>query len=283
MQAIFTIDVEDYFHTVEGEHVPKRDQWDTLPSCVENDTRKLLDILDVHQVKATCFVLGYIARRHPDLVKEIMARGHEVAAHGMYHKHVFNMTPDEFAIDIEECKKLLEDIIGKEVVGFRSPGFSLTESSPWFFETLLEKGYAYDSSIFPAARFEGGMKTDKFDPHWVTTSKSRIFEFPISVAPVFGKNICFFGGGYLRLFPRWIIMKMSRELKKSNRSLMYYIHPREINPNHPRFKMKPLNYFRSYVNLRTVESKLHAILSQSEFVNCRAYLQNMIKTEEKDG
>ena len=283
MQAIFSIDVEDYFHTVEGEHVPKRDQWESLPSCVDNDTRKILDILDAHKVKATCFVLGFIARRHPDLVKELVARGHEVASHGMYHKHVFEMTPDEFAQDIEECKKLLEDITGVQVLGFRSPGFSLTESSPWFFETLCDKGYAYDSSIFPAARFEGGLKTDKFDPHWVNTSNGRVFEFPISVAPVLGKNICFFGGGYLRLFPKWVIMKMSNELKKHNRSIMYYIHPREINPAHPRFKMKPLNYFRSYVNLHTVESKLHSILAQSEFVNCRAYLQQMNKTEDKNG
>lgn len=283
MQAVFTIDVEDYFHTVEGKHVPKRDQWDNLPSCVVKDTKKLLDILDGHNVKATCFVLGFIARRHPELVKEIIARGHEVASHGMYHKHVFKMTREEFAADIADCKKLLEDITTSDVLGFRSPGFSLTENSPWFFETLCEKGYLYDSSIFPAARFEGGIKTDKFDPHWVFTSNGKVFEFPISVAPVFGKNICFFGGGYLRLFPKWLIMKKSNELKNNHRSILYYIHPREINPDHPRFKMKPLNYFRSYVNLHTVESKLQSILTASEFVNCRAYLQQINHKKGNNG
>lgn len=282
MQALFTIDVEDYFHTVEGEFVPKRDKWDSLPSRVEKNTQNLLDLLDKHNVKSTCFILGYVAHRHPNLVKEIMNRGHEVASHGLFHKHVYEMTPYEFGQDIESSKKLLEDICSQEVLGFRSPGFSFTESSPWFFETLVAKGFAYDSSVFPTTRFEGGIKTDKFDPHWVDTNKGRIFEFPISVAPFFGKNICFFGGGYLRLFPKWMIMSMANKLKHDNRSIMYYIHPREIDPTHPRYKMKALNYFRSYVNLRTVESKLHAILSQSEFSNCREYLHQIKLKDEKN-
>lgn len=279
MQALFTIDVEDYFHTVEGEHVPKLAQWDALPTRVEKNTQVLLDILDEYKVKSTCFVLGYVARRHPDLVREISRRGHEVASHGMNHKHVYEMAPEEFAQDLETSKKLLEDICGNEVLGFRSPGFSYTDSSPWFFDKLIDKGYSFDSSVFPAARFEGGIKTDQFDPHWVTTSQGRIFEFPITVAPVFGKNICFFGGGYLRLFPKWMIVSMAKKLQRAQRNVLYYIHPREIDPSHPRFKMNALNSFRSYVNLKTVEGKLRAILKLSEFINCRDYLQQ-IKLQE---
>ena len=279
MKAIFTIDVEDYFHTVEGEHVPKLKQWDALPSRVEKNMAKLLDLLDVYNVKATCFILGYIAKRHPSLIREISARGHEVASHGMYHKHVYEMTPQEFALDIGDCKALLEDLSGRRVDGYRSPSFSHTEDTPWLFEILSEQGYAYDSSIFPASRFEGGFITENLHPHWIETARGRIFEFPVSVTPVFGKNICFFGGGYLRLFPQWLILRMVERLINRQQTPLFYIHPREIDPGHPRFKMTPLKYFRSYVNLDTVESKLKAILSGNSFITCQDYLQEFGSNE----
>ncbi|MDD2331718.1 MAG: DUF3473 domain-containing protein [Candidatus Cloacimonetes bacterium] len=279
MKALFTIDVEDYFHTVEGKYVPKRKQWDDLPSRVEKNTSRLLDILDEYNVKATCFVLGYIAKRHPKLVKQISSRGHEIASHGMYHKHVYEMTRQEFDLDARDSKALLEDISGMAVQGYRSPSFSHTKDTPWLMEVLCEKGFKYDSSVFPAARFDGGFKIENLNPHWINTDCGNIFEFPISVTPVLGKNICFFGGGYLRLFPQWLILEMVQNLKKTSQTPLFYIHPREIDPDHPRFKMPPLKYFRSYVNLNTVENKLHAILSRNSFVTCQEYLQEYSKND----
>ena len=156
MQALFTIDVEDYFHTVEGEHVPKLAQWDALPTRVEKNTQVLLDILDEYKVKSTCFVLGYVARRHPDLVREISRRGHEVASHGMNHKHVYEMAPEEFAQDLETSKKLLEDICGMEVLGFRSPGFSTRTALHGSLKSLLKKAIHTILPSFPPPVLKGG-------------------------------------------------------------------------------------------------------------------------------
>lgn len=281
MKAIFTIDVEDYFHTVEGENVPTLKDWDSLEHRVVKDTQKLLDILDDYGVQATFFILGYVAQHHPELVKEISARGHEVASHGMYHKNVSQMTREEFAQDVASCKALLEDICGQEVIGYRSPGFSHSEDLSWMMDVLYDQGFRFDSSVFPGLRFDSGVESDELNPHWIETTNGRIFEIPISVTPVAGKNICFFGGGYLRLFPQWLILKMVERLKSQHQTPLFYIHPREIDPQHPRFKMKPVNYFRSYVNLDTVESKIRAILSQNSFVTCGEYMRLFETDREK--
>ena len=272
MKAIFTIDVEDYFHTVEGPNVPTREEWDDLDHRVVKNTQKLLRILDDYGVKATFFILGYVAQHHPELVKEIDARGHEVASHGMYHKKVSEMTREEFAEDVAASKALLEGICGKEVIGFRSPGFSHSEDMNWMMDVLYDQGFKYDSSVFPGLRFDSGVESDELNPHWIKTTNGKLFEIPISVTPVMGKNICFFGGGYLRLFPQKLILKMVDRLESQHHTPLFYIHPREIDPKHPRFKMQPVNYFRSYVNLDTVESKIRAILSQNSFVTCGEYM-----------
>jgi len=213
-KSIFTIDVEDYFNVTEERGEPPVSEWDSLPSIVESGFLKLLDLLDTYQVKATCFFLGYVAKKYPHLVKEAQKRGHEIASHGMFHRIVYKMSRDEFTTDLLQSKNILEDICSEQVTAFRSPSFSLTEASPWFFETLAETGFIADSSVFPVKRDYGGYKTTQKKPYWITTEKGDICEFPISVAPFCGKDICFFGGGYLRLFPKRVILYMHKKLAK---------------------------------------------------------------------
>ncbi len=272
-KSIFTIDVEDYFNVTEERGEPPVSEWDSLPSIVESGFLKLLDLLDTYQVKATCFFLGYVAKKYPHLVKEAQKRGHEIASHGMFHRIVYKMSKDEFTADLLQSKNILEDICSEQVTAFRSPSFSLTEASPWFFETLAETGFIADSSVFPVKRDYGGYKTTQKKPYWITTEKGDICEFPISVAPFCGKDICFFGGGYLRLFPKHVILYMHKKLAKQGIPTLFYIHPREMEPQHPRLKMNKMAYFKSYVNLNTVQPKLEAILSSSKFITCRQYIE----------
>jgi polysaccharide deacetylase family protein (PEP-CTERM system associated) len=277
--SLFTIDVEDYYHICNVSGAPELSAWDALPGRIEQNFPRLMDIFDSCDVKVTCFFLGYIARRYPHLVKEAVHRGHEVAAHGMYHRLAFDMTATEFLQDITQCKDLLQDITSSEVKGFRSPSFSVTDKTPWFFELLAEAGYSYDSSVFPAHRGDGGIRTDKLDPYWIHTPKGNVYEFPISVVAIAGKNMCFFGGGYLRMFPGRVIHFMAQRLWKNGRSVLYYVHPREIDPSHPRLKMNVVRYFKSYVNLGTVEMKLKRLLQKGTFQTCGEYLSQHQETK----
>ena len=198
------------------------------------------------------------AERFPHLVKEAAARGHEVASHGYGHSLVYEQSRDEFYEDVRRARLLLEDIAGEPVVGYRAPGFSTTEETPWFFDALADAGYQYDSSVFPAAarRMAACAKAAAIPIVLVTdgpcwSSRSR-------VADLMGKPICFFGGGYLRLFPYWLIRSKSKQVLAEGRPVVFYIHPREIDPQHPRLPMSRKRRFKSYVNLETTETRSDA-------------------------
>ena len=194
-----------------------------------------------------------------NLVKEAAARGHEIASHGYGHQLVFKQTRDQFHDDVRKARLLLEDITGTPVLGYRAPGFSTTDETPWFFDALVKAGYQYDSSLFPAARGHGGVRDGRRDPHRIG-EEDGIIELPISVADMMGKRICFFGGGYLRLFPYWLIRKKAQEVLAEGRPVVFYIHPREIDPNHPRLPMSRKRTFKSYVNLDSTEWKVRRVL-----------------------
>ena len=206
-------------------------------------------------MQVTCFFLGWIGERFPHLVKEAAARGHEIASHGYGHQLVFKQTRDQFHDDVRKARLLLEDIAGAPVLGYRAPGFSTTDETPWFFDALVKAGYQYDSSLFPAARGHGGVRDGRRDPHRIGEDDG-IIELPISVADMMGKRICFFGGGYLRLFPYWLIRKKAQEVLAEGRPVVFYIHPREIDPKHPRLPMSRKRTFKSYVNLDSTEWKV---------------------------
>jgi polysaccharide deacetylase family protein (PEP-CTERM system associated) len=273
-ECIFSVDVEDWFHILDVPAAPDLSRWAQTPSHVEADFRRLLDVFDAHRATVTCFFLAWVAERFPHLVKDAAARGHEVASHGYAHQLVFRSTQAEFQDDVTRAKHILEQITGKPVLGYRSPGFSCTEDVPWYWDTLADAGYVYDSSVFPTARGHGGMADAERAPHAIqTASGKRLIEFPISVASVLGRRLCLFGGGYLRLFPSWMIHRGTEQVLREGRPVVYYVHPREINPAHPRIPMSAPRRFKSYVNLDTTERKIHGILERFDVTTFERYIQ----------
>ncbi len=272
MKCIFSVDVEDWFHILDLPSTPKISEWGSLPSHIEKNVKKLLDIFSEKNVHVTCFFLGWVAEKFPHLVKEASDRGHEIASHGYSHTLVYEMTEQEFSQDAVKSKDIIENITGQAVYGYRSAGFSATEDTIWFFDKLIEAGYRYDSSVFPGPRGHGGLKTDNYAPYLVTSNSGQIIEFPITVTKVFGKPLCFFGGGYLRLYPYFLIKKMTLKILKEDRPVNFYIHPREINPTHPRLTMNVKRRFKSYVNLRTTEKKVKKILDEFEVTTFKRFI-----------
>lgn len=272
LTSIFSVDVEDWFHILDDPSVPTMDQWAGLPSRVEKNFSKLLDIFSENNAQVTCFFLGWVAERFPHLVKEAADRGHEVASHGYGHRLVYEQGRDAFYEDVRGTRLLLEDMAGVEVVGYRAPGFSTTNETPWFFDTLAEAGYQYDSSVFPAQRGHGGMPDGHREPYRV--GEAQLLEVPITVIGVMGKPTCFFGGGYLRLFPYWLIRSMAHRVLREGRPVVFYVHPREIDPAHPRLAMSQIRRFKSYVNLDTTEGKLRRILQDFPVTTFKNILSN---------
>jgi polysaccharide deacetylase family protein (PEP-CTERM system associated) len=273
VESVFSIDVEDWFHILQVPGSPTILSWDYLPSHVEADFQRLLDLLEEHNVKATCFFLAWVAQRFPHLVRAASARGHEIASHGYAHRLVYQMTARRFREDSLRARRILEDIAGCPVEGYRAAGFSVIDRVPWFFETLLEAGYSYDSSVFPAARQHGGISTARRTPYRLVSKSGTLVEFPISIADVYPRPTCFFGGGYLRLFPLWLIRRMAHKVRAEGRPVIYYVHPREVNPDHPRLRMPLHRRFKSYVNLKTTEPKIAAVLSEFPMVTFQEYIK----------
>ena len=273
MKCIFSVDVEDWFHILDSPATPDRSKWDLLPSRVESNFGRLLEIFDENRVRVTCFFLGWVAQRFPHLVKESDRRGHEVASHGYGHRLAYEMTAQDFYEDALTSKRIIEDIVGHPIWGYRSPGFSLTKRTPWFFDKLIEAGYRYDSSVFPAQREHGGLEECPCGPYRVVDGHSEgLLEFPVTVARVLGKRVCFFGGGYLRLFPLSLIRRMAFKVLGEGRPVIFYIHPREIDPCHPRLAMDLRRKFKSYVNLKTTEAKIKRLLAEFEFTTFKDFI-----------
>jgi polysaccharide deacetylase family protein (PEP-CTERM system associated) len=270
-QCLFSVDVEDWFHILDLPSTPSVSEWGKLPSRVEKNFNRLLDLFDEKHVSTTCFFLGWVGERFPHLVREAAARGHEIASHGYAHRLVYELSRDEFYQDAVRSRGILEDVAGVAVTGYRSAGFSVTEQTLWFFDTLAEAGYEYDSSVFPSPRGHGGMRTDQRAPHVIDTS-SEIIEFPITVTDLFGRPMCFFGGGYLRLFPYWLIRHMSKTVLQEGRPVVFYIHPREIDPDHPRLPMGLSRRFKSYVNLESTEGKLKRLFDEFPMTTFRDFV-----------
>jgi polysaccharide deacetylase family protein (PEP-CTERM system associated) len=271
-ECIFSVDVEDWFHILAIESAPKFSEWESLPSFVEKNFLRLIDIFDRNEVKVTCFFLGWVAKKFPHLIKEAASRGHEIASHGYAHKLVYEMTEKEFYEDALKSKTIIEDITGHKVLGYRSSGFSVIKETPWFFEKLIKANYFYDSSVFPTKRVHGGFKTDNFKPYWINTNSGRILEFPITIKRVLGRPMCFFGGGYLRLYPYFIIRNMALKVLKEGRPVIFYIHPREIDPYHPRLRMSFKRRVKSYINLEMTKDKIEKILSEFEIITFERFI-----------
>jgi polysaccharide deacetylase family protein (PEP-CTERM system associated) len=271
-RCVLSIDVEEWFHLLELRSVPPMAEWDKMPPRVERNFLRLLEITAENGVHCTCFFVGWIARRYPNLVRAAASQGHEIASHGWAHKLASRMTPEEFYQDAELAKKVIEDISGYRVLGYRSAGFSLCAENTWVFDELLRAGYNYDASVFPAPRAHGGWRNGHFAPYEVVRPLGTIIEFPMTVEKVLGLPICFSGGGYLRIAPLPLIMRLTRRVLRSDRPVVFYVHPREIDQDQPRLEMNRWRRFKTYVNLQTTEWKLQQVLSAFEFSTFAEFL-----------
>jgi len=281
---VFTIDVEDWFHILEVTGTPDLASWDSHPSRLEANFRVLLELLATRNVHATCFVLGWVAKRFPHLLREAAELGHEIASHGFGHRIVHRISPKEFRNDIRSAKATLEDAIGATIFGFRAPGFSITRATPWAFDEIIEAGYSYDSSVFPDNHGHGGLPGAPRHPYIIHSASGNLIEFPVTVADTPLGQRCCFGGGYLRVTPLWLVLAMAQRVRHDGRGVVWYIHPREIDPNHPRLKMSLKRRLKTYVNLRSTAGKLKAILRDQHFATFKeltfAYLRNAVVSNQ---
>jgi polysaccharide deacetylase family protein (PEP-CTERM system associated) len=271
-----SVDVEDYFHVAALAGAVERKRWGEMEYRAEASTRLLLDLFDEYRMKSTFFVLGWVARRSPKLIREIHDRGHEVASHGMSHLLVYNQTPQEFESETVESKKLLEDITGARVLGYRASTYSITKRSLWALDILHEAGFVYDSSIFPIRHDLYGIPDAPQVPAQITTPKgASIIEFPMSVAPYFGAKLPVSGGGYFRLLPYWLTRAGLRKLNHQlARPFIFYLHPWEVDPGQPRVRTSWKSRLRHYTNLGHTEQRLRRLISEFKFAPVREVLRN---------
>jgi polysaccharide deacetylase family protein (PEP-CTERM system associated) len=266
MNAIMSVDVEEWFHIPAGlDNILTINEWDAAPQRVQYVLPRMLDLFDNNRVTATFFFLGWVAEKHPALVKETLRRGHEVATHGYAHKLIYNQTSDEFNEDIYKANSILENLTGKKVVGYRAPGFSIMPETEWAFDILAENGIKYDSSIFPGKRFLGHYDKFNKEPTIVVTENKEIIEFPQTVVDFGIFRLSCFGGGYFRLFSKSFFLKMAGIINKNNRPLILYIHPRDIDADQPQMPFPFLKKIRHYINIPKTEQKLDEITRCFDF------------------
>ena len=261
-----SVDVEDYFQVNAFKTVVSRSQWPSYPARVPDNTRRVLDLFDAHGVRGTFFVLGWVAERHPELVREIARRGHEVACHGYGHELVFDIGPEAFRADIGRSRHLLEDLVGGSVKGYRAPSFSVTDRSMWALDILLEEGFLYDSSMFPIRHdVYGTPGIDPF-PHPIDRERGRIWEFPMTTVALSSRRFPVSGGGYLRLLPVALVRRAFRRVnRRDRRPGVLYFHPWEFDPGQPRIAAPIKSRFRHYLNLAQTEGKVRHLLQSLRF------------------
>ncbi|MFZ6645830.1 XrtA system polysaccharide deacetylase [Undibacterium sp. TJN25] len=255
-----TIDVEDYFQvSAFADHI-SRDSWPTLSCRVERNIDLILGVLEASQVKATFFTLGWIAERYPEMVKRIVAGGHELASHGYGHLRASDQNAEEFMHDISSSKKILEDIGGQQVLGYRAPSFSIGKQNLWALDSLLQAGYRYSSSIYPVKHDHYGMP-DAPRFAFYPNGEDGLLEIPITTVRIMDRNLPAGGGGFFRLFPyqlsRWLLQRVNQQDQQSG---IFYFHPWEVDPDQPRQQNIGMKTrFRHYVNLARTENRLKAL------------------------
>lgn len=262
---ILTFDIEEWFHILDNDSTKSENEWKNFSTRIYSNMDIIFNILEETNTKASFFVLGWITEKYPDVVKEIKKRGFEIGSHTHLHQLVYNQTREEFYIDVERSIKTLEDITGDKVRMFRAPGFSITEGNKWAFEVLHELGIEIDSSVFPAGRAHGGMKSyGSARPSLLEYNGITLKEFPINTHSLLNKPLVFSGGGYFRLFPYVCIKKFSDD----SEYIMSYFHPRDFDVKQPMIKDLSLTRkFKSYVGLKQCEKKLVKWLTNYNFID----------------
>jgi polysaccharide deacetylase family protein (PEP-CTERM system associated) len=262
---ILTFDIEEWFNF---DNISRDIHWENTPSRIDIGVERILTELECRNLKATCFCLGWIAQKHPHIIKAIHTQGHHIGCHSYQHELATRFSRQDFKQDTEKAKKMIEDLIGEEINAFRAPGFSITENNTWALEILSELGFQYDCSLFPASHDYGGYKNyGNAEPALLLLPNgAKLKEFPINIHCLFGKNIVFSGGGFFRLFPYLLIKHWANQAPY----LMTYFHPQDFDPGIPMIKTLPLmRKFKSYVGLKHAFGKFQQLLDDFDFVNLR--------------
>lgn len=256
-----SVDVEDWFHVGAFEDVIARGDWDAIASRVEDNVARILDMFAAAEVSATFFTLGWVAKRHPALIRRIADAGHEIASHGSDHARVFNFTPKQFGEDLKIARAILEDASGQMVSGYRAPSFSIDKRNLWAFEELAAQSYAYSSSVAPITHDHYGWReAPRFAFH--PLPGSELIEIPVTTAILGGRRVAAGGGGFFRVLPyafsRWAIRQVNR---RDERPAVFYFHPWEIDPDQPRVANASIrSKLRHYTNLDKMADKLRELV-----------------------
>jgi polysaccharide deacetylase family protein (PEP-CTERM system associated) len=270
VRNVLTVDVEEYFHPNAMDAAVDPSRWDGLPSRIEHNTHRVLDLLSEHDVRATFFVLGWVAERLPNLVAEIARRGHEVACHGYAHRLVYRLGPARFRDDVTRSKRILEDCLGSRIRGFRAASYSIVETTLWALDILIEEGFEFDSSIFPVRHDLYGIPGFHRFAVRLRRGGGEIVEIPLSTVRLLGRNWPVAGGGYFRILPYWMTRMSVRQLNRRDRApAIVYLHPWELDVDQPRLPAGAVSRFRQYTNLRQVESRLRRLLREFSFAPIR--------------
>jgi len=261
----FTVDVEEAFHSTALKTLVPREAWDDLPRRAAAVVPPLLEELARRKIRATFFVLGWLARREPDLVRRIADEGHEIASHSMHHRRVVELTPGAFRASVRDSKALLEDLTGREVVGYRAPSFSILPGCEWAFDILLEEGYRYDSSLFPTSLHPDYGYPSPPDPHWIERPAGALFEVPLATLRIAGLRLPAAGGAYLRFFPRLLVSSALRQAAARGRPGTVYVHPWDLDPGQTRLPLPARLRIRLYAGSRAARRRLPRLLDGASF------------------
>jgi polysaccharide deacetylase family protein (PEP-CTERM system associated) len=263
---ILTFDIEEWFHLLDEPSTESISQWERFPVRIHENVDRLLELLSRLDSPATFFCLGWIAEKHPDVVRKIADSGYEIGSHSHLHPLVYKLAPKEFVRDLDRSIKTLEDVTGRKVRAYRAPGFSITKSSAWAFDLLVQHGIEIDCSLFLARRAHGGFSDWKAaGPQLIRCSSGFIKEFPVLPQSLLGMSLAFSGGGYFRLLPYPVIKHMIGRTDY----VMTYFHPRDFDANQPKIRLPRWRKFKAYVGLRTAQAKLERLVRAYDFVSLK--------------
>lgn len=261
------MDVEEYFQVSAFEPLVPRSTWCDYESRVERGVERLLDLLARHGARGTFFVLGWVAERHPRVVEQIAAAGHEIGSHGWDHKRVIHLTPEAFRESVRRSKQVLEDLTGTPVLGFRAPSFSIVPGREWALDLLLEEGYRYDSSLFPVRRNGYGYPSGGRDAYWIERAAGQLLEVPPATVRFSGVTLPAGGGAYFRLFPYRFVRSALRAARTRGTAATFYIHPWEVDPEQPRLPTPWTTRLRHYGGLSSTLPRLERMLLEFRFTS----------------
>ena len=271
---LFSLDVEEYFQVVALDPYVDRGKWASYPARAAAATFRLLDLMAQRGARGTFFTVGWLAERHPDLMKAIVAGGHEVASHTWDHLRITHQTPEHFRDSVRRTKALLEDQTGTSCIGFRAPSYSIVTGTEWALDILLEEGYRYDSSLFPVKRKGYGYEGGKRDPYWIDRTAGRLAEFPPATLEVAGKILPAAGGAYFRLLPEFLVRTALERCEARDMPGTFYLHPWEYDPGQPRFDVPLLTRIRHYGGQAGVWGRLERLFARFRFERIDALLSD---------